>query len=90
MLNAADKLDSLKRRIERKIWKDLGTGCWNWTAALDPKGYPRIRFGEQVLYGNRGTLLVFRKVPLTARVRVTMSCKNRKCVNPDHCVVEEQ
>ena len=81
--------ESLKSRFERKIWKDLATGCWNWTAAKDARGYPRIRNGNEVLYAHHASALIYRGLPLEAPVRITHSCKNKICVNPDHLVVEE-
>jgi hypothetical protein len=82
-------IDSLRSRFERKVWKDLATGCWNWTAALDSRGYPRIRFGAEVLYAHHASALIYRGLPLEERVRITHECKNKKCVNPDHLLVEE-
>lgn len=84
MLTAANKLDSLRARLERKIWKDLVTGCWNWTAAVDTRGYPRIRFGNEVLYAYHATVLVYRGVTRDAQVKMRITCGNRRCVNPDH------
>lgn len=77
-------IDSLKSRFERKIWKDLATGCWNWTGGCDTRGYPRIRFGDTILYARHAAVLIYRKVPAAEKIRHTMSCGNQKCVNPDH------
>lgn len=87
MLKPTNKLEGLRARFERKIWKDLVTGCWNWTASVDARGYPRIRFGSEILYAHHAAALIFRGVPLEAKVRLGLSCGNRKCVNPDHVVI---
>lgn len=88
MLKPIDKLEGLRARLERKIWKDLATGCWNWTAGIDGRGYPRIRYGKEILYAHHAAVLIYRKVPLDAHVRLLRTCGNRKCVNPDHINVE--
>lgn len=70
--------------------RDLASGCWNWTRGCDPKGYPRIRHGEKILYAVRGSLYLYKGLPLEAKVRCLSTCKNRKCINPDHFDVVEQ
>jgi len=82
-------LESLRARLEMGQHRDLATGCWNWTRACDPRGYPRIRHGEVILYASRAALLVYRALALETKVSCKNTCGNRKCINPDHYDVLE-
>lgn len=70
-----------KIRVSERKWN--GVPCWEWTAALT-NGYGvvqhegRIRRAHRVVYGVlRGA------VP--AELELDHLCRNRACVNPDHC-----
>lgn len=85
----ANPLESLRARLEMGQHRDLATGCHNWKKACDPKGYPRIRFKEDILYAIRAVLLVYRQIPLEKKLRCVSTCKNRKCINPEHFDIQE-
>lgn len=81
--------EAIKRRIQMGVQIDSTTGCWVWTKGLDSRGYPRIRHLDQILYCHRVTAFLYRDVPLKLPegVQVRHTCRNRRCVNPEHLEV---
>ncbi len=75
---AIDVAERLWARVDRSD----PAACWLWTAALDDKGYPRIkcegrmelatRVAFRLVKGNPGKRLVFQ------------SCGAKACINPAH------
>lgn len=71
-------------RLREKYIEDPNTGCWNWTAALDTKGYGTFAMTSQRkvhAYRASYTLLVG-DVP--KGLVLDHLCRNRRCVNPAH------
>lgn len=80
----------------RKVSKS--TGCWNWTGALDAKGYGRFSVGASHKPDGtrRNSMLAAHRFAYEAhvgeiptandfgRVCVLHSCDNPRCVRPDH------
>ncbi len=72
-------------RFWAKFDRDPATGCWNWTAAIDPTtGYGKFhvapgetanahRYGYQLLAGD-----------IAEGLDLDHLCRNRACVNPAH------
>ena len=61
----------------------LGSPCWLWTGATDPRGFPKFWLrGNAVTAQRAALLLVGRK--LRADQVVTNLCTNRRCVRPGH------
>ncbi len=59
------------------------SGCWEWTASLDKKGYGQIYDGNNSRIAHRWIYLYLN--PETDRSLVIChKCDNPKCVNPDH------
>ena len=81
--------EALIRRIQMGVQIDPATGCWVWTKGLDSQGYPRLRHLEKILYCHRVTAFLYKGVPMQLEhgVQVRHTCKNRRCVNPDHLEV---
>lgn len=77
---------TLWERVDAKIIR--GEGCWEWTGAHHPAGYPHLRVNS----GKSGStaLLVHREVfahfhgPIPDGLLIDHVCHNKGCVNPDH------
>lgn len=78
MTKATPTVNRFWRRVEKT------KTCWNWTGALNPKGYGAIvneagttlavhRFAHELLIG-----------PIPAGMVVDHACRNPACVNPAH------
>ncbi len=72
--------------LDRIFGKTIGTnltGCIEWTASLDSKGYGKIRFNERIIGAHKVLYeLLVEHVP--AGLVLMHSCDNPKCVNVFH------
>jgi HNH endonuclease len=61
----------------------ISEGCWDWTAAIDPKGYGRVQWNGDMRIAHRVVyeLLVG---PIPEGLTIDHLCRNRACVNPAH------
>lgn len=55
------------------------SGCWQWTASIDPAGY--ARYGP--IYMHR-VFYEVEKGPIPDGLQLDHLCRNRACVNPEH------
>lgn len=88
VINRIPKQDkSLIKRFNSKINK-VESGCWEWTSAMNWKGYGRIHIklscnkyvGSQA---HRISYIIYNgKIP--KGLTVHHKCHNKKCVNPKH------
>jgi hypothetical protein len=76
-------------RFHDKYAVDAETGCWNWTAAVNNKGYGRI--GAQCIDGKPRGMVYAHRVsyemhhgPIPDGLVIDHLCRNRRCVNPAH------
>lgn len=75
----------IEQRFLSKIKRDEATGCWNWTARRDPKGYGEIGGGP-----GRNKLRAYRVAyelyvgTIPPGLFVCHACDNPSCVNPAH------
>lgn len=64
-------------------------GCWNWTGDLDTSG--RGLFGvKNHLYNTYRVVYAMYHPEFNPTQKLSNLCGNKKCVNPDHYVVEEE
>jgi len=86
--SAACRYASTVRPLEERFWAKVekSTGCWNWTAAKNPKGYGifciekktnSLELAHRVSYR-----LHYGAIP--EDLRVLHHCDNPTCVRPDH------
>lgn len=69
-------------RFSEKIQLDEITGCWNWTAFCDRKGYGVFSssIGDRAIRWSHS----FFNGPLDDKLVVDHMCRNRRCVCPTH------
>lgn len=73
------------RPTEARFWPRVkkSEGCWEWTGALNSKGYGRINhLGRNTLTHRCSWELHFGPIP--EGLFVLHRCDNRVCVRPDH------
>ena len=70
-------------RLLSKIKKKPGTGCWEWQAAKNDKGYGQVRFNGKVLPAHRVSYILHKGKIKKGNV-LLHQCDNRCCINPDH------
>lgn len=71
--------------LDQLFFTDPVTGCWEWAGRAGRCGYGQImREGKRVV-AHRFFYELF-VAPLPAEAELHHTCKNRRCVNPDHLV----
>lgn len=76
----------------RKMWPHvkIPDGCWEWTGAIHPKGYPVTISTDNSRNSNGRVYLPHRlmahwfKHDIPDGLEIDHLCKNKRCVNPDH------
>lgn len=80
------------QRFMTKVSRDPLTGCWNWTAYVQPNGYGVFGVGSRT-DNSRRRVLTHRWSyehfvgPIPAGLTIDHLCRNRRCVNPEHLQV---
>lgn len=76
-------VEMLPPRFGPKIAVNTQSGCWEWVAYVDPRGYGRLSWHNRPGYGHRAVyeLLVG---PIPAGLTLDHLCRVRRCVNPAH------
>ena len=71
-----DQLDRFWAKV------DKSGDCWEWTGAINNKGYGQIRIHWKCYLAHRASYLIhYGEINKPALLH---SCDNRKCVRPDH------
>ena len=76
----------LADKIANKYAIDPETGCWNWTAACNARGYGVVSRGGRgsgLHKAHRASWMVHRG-ELADGAWVLHKCDNPRCINPDH------
>ncbi len=82
-------MKSLRERILSGCSPEPMSGCWLWTKALDPTGYPKISIVTERAHKpriRRAHIVAFEefKGPILKGLVINHLCRVRCCVNPDH------
>lgn len=83
----------LPERLTSKYVIDGASGCWNWTASTDGRGYGRIQMGRVTAGGHRAPARAHRVMyellvgEIPVGLQIDHLCRNRRCVNPAHLEV---
>lgn len=73
----------IAERLAEKYIINKETGCWEWQASLDHKGYGRIWVDGKKRLAHRVAYLEF-KGPIPAGMSLLHDCDNTICINPNH------
>lgn len=71
-------------RLWAKIEPEPMSGCWLWTAAVNPKGYGQAKYQGRNQPAHRITWEVLGGNSSTLGLTLDRLCKVRCCVNPAH------
>lgn len=76
--------ESIWQRFEAKIECIPFHTCWEWTAALDRKGYGRFSDGQGKHYIAHRLAYERWCRPIDPNLTIDHLCRNHSCVNPNH------
>jgi hypothetical protein len=71
------------RKMQPRYTLDRATGCWLWDGRLLESGYGQYKDGGQVWQAHVW-FWVQRHGPVPLGRELDHTCRNRRCVNPDH------
>jgi hypothetical protein len=74
---------SVMERLLAKVVVDGVTGCWNWTASQNGRGYGQINVDGRPRPSHRISYSVHRG-KISDGLFVCHHCDNPLCINPDH------
>ena len=73
-------------RFRAKIQVNEETGCHEWTAYCDQKGYGAFSFDRKVVKAHTFAYELA-KGPIPEGLHIDHLCRNKSCVNPEHLEV---
>jgi hypothetical protein len=80
--NNGELAKSALARFQAKI-AHRGSGCWEWIAGCDAKGYGEFSVNRRTRLAHRVSYELFIG-PIPEGLQVDHLCRNRSCVNPAH------
>ena len=80
---------SMRERFEEKFEIDEATGCWNWTAAKNGRGYghfytPPSFSNHKMDFSHRVSYYLYKCEKVAEDLCIRHKCDNTSCVNPNH------
>lgn len=78
-------IDRKRRPLSERFWEKVckGDDCWEWTAAMDRKGYGKFGIDGRTLGAHR-VAYELEVGPLLPGMVIDHLCENPACVRPDH------
>lgn len=77
----------VRESVRRRLWeksRDTETGCVEWTAYKNSKGYGSMNAGPQWLLAHRAAYALKHNLPWNFDGVVMHNCDNPACINVDH------
>ena len=83
------KRDKIIKRLSKHKIVDEKTGCWNWTARINKRGYGQISVTiskkiVKTMEVHRYSYMIYNNEELTYFDTICHQCHNRRCFNPAH------
>ncbi len=78
-----ESFEKLSERFRKKVRVNASTGCWDWLAYTNPKGYGMFGYKSTVLLAHRYIWEQFNG-PIPPKMFILHQCDNPTCVNPQH------
>lgn len=79
----AKRARHLTARLTDKVDYDPQSGCWNWTAGRDKRGYARLTIDGRSRLAHRLSYEEFMG-PVPEGLELDHLCRNPRCINPEH------
>lgn len=90
-INEYEITDRLIEKFNDK-WMEVDNGCWLWTACISPNGYGMMctaRRANSMFWMNDYATRISYQIhigEISDHHKITSTCGNKWCVNPDHLV----
>lgn len=75
-------VNHLPENMRNKI-RETPTGCWEWTGAIQSRGYGSVGHGGKIHLTHRLAYEMLRG-PIPDGLHMDHLCRNRPCCNPEH------